>query len=161
MFLTNWKVMPFLASAGMSGTSFLLRSGRMTVLMPACLAARIFFLQAADGQDQAAEGDLAGHGDVGADGFLQEQADAESGEHGDARAGAVLRDRAGGDVDVDVGLRELLFVDAEGLGVGLDDGEGGLALSFMTSPIWPVSRMPPLPGMAADSMKSISPPTGV
>ena len=44
VFLTNLKVRPFLASAGTSGRSFLFLAGRMTVFMPACLAARIFSL---------------------------------------------------------------------------------------------------------------------
>ena len=31
-----------------------------------------FFLDAADGEDEAAEGDFAGHGQIRADGFIQE-----------------------------------------------------------------------------------------
>src|SRR5205807_10121846 len=53
-----------------------------------------FFFEAADGEDQAAQGDLAGHGDVGAGGLVEHEG-REAGEHGGAGAGAVLGDRAG------------------------------------------------------------------
>ncbi len=42
IFFTNLNLRPFFASVGTSGISFLFLAGRMTVLMPACFAARIF-----------------------------------------------------------------------------------------------------------------------
>lgn len=42
VFFTNLNFIPFLASAGISGISFLFLSGSITVLIPACFAARIF-----------------------------------------------------------------------------------------------------------------------
>src|SRR4051812_36377328 len=60
-------------------------------------------LEAADRQDAAAQGDLAGHGDGLADGDA-EQGAGHGGGHGDAGARAVLGDGALGEVDVDVDL---------------------------------------------------------
>ncbi len=39
--------------------------------------------------------------------------------------------------------------------------KAAVADSFITSPICPVSMIPPLPGIREASMKRISPPTGV
>ena len=63
------------------------------------------FLDAADGQHQAAQADLAGHGGIAADGAVGHERD-ERHEHGDARAKPVLRDRARRHVHIDVALLE-------------------------------------------------------
>src|SRR5206468_11281535 len=79
-------------------------------------------LDAADGQDVSAQGYLARHRNI-----LPHRALREHGDHRrckrDARTGAVLRDRAFGDVYVYVVLLEILFGDVEfaraRLGVGV------------------------------------------
>lgn len=76
-----------------------------------------FFADASDGEDFAAEGDFAGHGEVGADGSFAECGD-EGGEKGDTGGGPVFGDGAFGDVDVDIeaeffGRVELLLVGAK------------------------------------------------
>ena len=84
-----------------------------------------FFLEAADGEDRAAEADFAGHGEVVADGFAGVET-CEGGEHGDACAGAVFGDGTCGDVDVDIVLAEGAAGDAEGVGAAADETHGGL-----------------------------------
>src|SRR5581483_7000361 len=66
----------------------------------------------------------AGHGDIGAGGLVEHER-GEAREHRGAGAGAVLGDRAGGDVDVDVALGEELGVDAHLLGAGANERVGG------------------------------------
>ena len=83
------------------------------------------FLDAADGQDLAAQGDLAGHGDVAADGAPR-GVGRERGDHRDAGGRAVLGDGAGGDVHVDGLALEHLGIDVESLGVGPHVRHGGL-----------------------------------
>lgn len=88
-----------------------------------------FFLDSADGEDESAEGDFAGHGDVGAGGAVGEEG-GECGVHGDAGGGAVFGDGTGGDVDVDVGFGKEVFGDAEREGVVFEKGESGLGGFF-------------------------------
>src|SRR5208282_3980509 len=65
-------------------------------------------LDPADGENLAAKGDFAGHGDVAAHGVLGEGAD-DGIADGDTRGGAVLGDGAFGDVHVDInGAVEIL-----------------------------------------------------
>ena len=73
--------------------------------MPARLGGEDLLLDAADRQHFAAQRDLAGHRDVVADRPPGEQRD-ERRHHRDAGGRAVLRDRAGRHVDVEVGLLE-------------------------------------------------------
>ena len=96
----------------------------MTISAPARWAARILRLEPADRQHPAAEGDLAGHRHVLADGDAGEGADHRR-RHRDARGRTVLGDAAGRDVDVQGVLLEHLALDAELRGVGPDPGQGG------------------------------------
>ena len=105
------------ASSGMSSKSRWLRAGSITRLMPARARRQHLLLDAADRQHQAAQADLAGHGDVAADGAVGQQR-GQRHEHGDARARPVLRHRARRHVHVDVALLEAARVDAE------QDGRG-------------------------------------
>lgn len=76
-------------------------------------------LEAADGQDLAAEADLARHGNVGVDARLCHERD-EGRQDGDARARAVLADRALGHVQVDVALGRAA---EDNVGLGRGDPE--------------------------------------
>ena len=82
-------------------------------------------LDAADGQHLAAQGDLAGHGDVVAN-RPPRGVGRERGDHRHAGGGPVLRDGAGGHMDVHRPSLEELRVDAEGLRVGPHVRHGGL-----------------------------------
>ena len=107
--------------AGISSTSRRLRSGSTTRWMPGALRGEHLLLDAADRQHLAAQRDLAGHRDVGRGAAPGEQR-GERGHHRDARRGPVLRHRAGGHVQVQVGLREELRVEAELAGVRAQPG---------------------------------------
>ena len=63
------------------------------------------FPNAADRQDPARERDLAGHGEIGLDGRVAEQAD-QSGGDGHARGWPILGDGPRRDVNMEVGLVE-------------------------------------------------------
>ena len=73
-------------------------------------------LHAADREHAPAEGGLTRHRRVGTHAAAREQRD-ESGEDGDAGAGAVLGDGAGGHMDVDVLTLDHAGLDAEPFGV--------------------------------------------
>ena len=62
---------------------------------------------ATNGEDVAAQGDLAGHGDVGSTSDAGEETQ-EAGEDGDPSGGAVLGNGTSGDMEVNVGLLELV-----------------------------------------------------
>src|SRR4051794_23340346 len=81
-------------------------------------------LEPADREDPAAEGDLAGHGEVLPDGDPGEGRDHGRG-HRDPGGRAVLGDRAGRDVDVEGLLLERLPSDPERRGVGPDPRQAG------------------------------------
>ncbi len=85
----------------MSSRSPRLRSGRITSVRPAAWAASDLLLEPADRQHPTLEGDLAGHPDGVLDRAAREQR-GERRDHRDARAGAVLGDRSGRDVDVEL-----------------------------------------------------------
>ena len=70
------------------------------------------FLEAADGQNPAAERDLAGHGDLTLHRDSGHQRD-DSGCHGDAGRGPVLRGCTLGNMHVNVALLEKRRLDAE------------------------------------------------
>lgn len=82
-------------------------------------------LDAADGEDEALEGDFAGHGELAAHGFAPQQG-SQRGEHCDPRRGAVLGDGAGGDVNVEVLAGEEVIGQAEAIGVRVQVGARGL-----------------------------------
>ena len=69
-------------------------------------------LQAADRKHPALQGHLAGHADGVLHGPARKQR-RECGRHRDPGAGAVLRDRAGGHVDVEGRVLEVVLVEAE------------------------------------------------
>ena len=147
-------------SSGMSSKSLRLRAGSMTRLTPARCGRDDLLLDAADRQHQPAQGDLAGHRRVGADGAVGHQRHQRH-EHGDARARPVLRRRAGRHVNVDVGLLEPGRIDPEAVARFLTMLSAACALSFITSPSCPVRMSRPFPGVAVASMNRMSPPTGV
>jgi len=62
-----------------------------------------FFLEAANGQHETAQGDFARHCDIGAHGAVAEER-GDGGEHGDARGRAIFGHGASGLMDVDVGV---------------------------------------------------------
>ena len=83
------------------------------------------FLDAADREDVAPEGDLSGHGHVPADLGVRAQGDEGRGD-GHAGRRPVLGDGALGDMDVEIVLLEEPVVDAEFPGVGPGIAQGGL-----------------------------------
>ncbi len=83
------------------------------------------FFDAADGQDAAAQRDLARHGNVGAHGRVQQERGDDS-EERDAGRGPVFRDGALGDVQVQVDVLEPLGVEPQPVGARADEADGGL-----------------------------------
>ena len=81
--------------------------------------------------------------------------------HRDACRWAVLGDGAGGNVDVQVLLRQKIRRNPELGGALPDVAESGAGRSCITLPNWPVSVRWPLPGISDASMKSTSPPASV
>ena len=147
-------------ASGTSSRSPSLRFGRMTVGQPETAGRQHLLLDAADRQHQPAQRDLARHAHIFADRPAGQQADQRRG-HGDARAGAVLGSGAGRDVQMDVRLGEELLVDAVVFRRFRTQLMAACADSFITSPSWPVSMKPLLPGMRVASRNRTSPPTGV
>ena len=145
----------------MSSRSRRLRAGSITVVMPARSAASTFSLTPPIGSTRPRRlisPVIATSLRTGRSRQQRRQRD----EHRDAGARAVLRRRAGRHVDVDVGLLEQLSVAMpSGAARALTSESAACALSFITSPSWPVRMSLPLPGMRAASMKRMSPPTGV
>src|SRR6266481_4818307 len=84
-----------------------------------------FFLDAADGENFAAQGDFAGHGDIAANGNFGEGAD-DGIANGDAGGGAILWDGAFGDVHVDIDVAVEILGEAEGVGTRANEAHGGL-----------------------------------
>ena len=83
------------------------------------------FLQPADGEDLAPQGDLTGHGQAVAHALAgQDRGDGR--EHGNARARAFLGLGPGRDVDVDVHSLQPRGVDAVAVRVGLEEAQGRL-----------------------------------
>ena len=87
------------------------------------------FLKPADGQNLAAQGDFAGHGNGVAHRHTGQHGDDRS-HHGDTRRGAVLGRSALGDVDVDIALGEQVGLDAKVCRTGLDEALCGLDRLF-------------------------------
>jgi hypothetical protein len=83
------------------------------------------FLDAADGEDAAAEADFSGHGEVGAESSLGEEGGQGECE-GETGAGAVFGGGSGGDMDVEVEPVEVGEVDLEVFGLGAEEADGGL-----------------------------------
>ena len=94
-------------------------------LDPGPLGRQDLLPDAAHRQDAAGKGQLAGQGHVPAGGPAGEQGEQGQGD-GDPGGGPFFGDGPGGQVDVDVTLGEEVRVQAEGLGVAADIGEGGL-----------------------------------
>ena len=119
------------------------------------------FFEAADGQDFAAKCDFAGHGDIAPDGDVRERA-ADGGRHGDAGGGAVLRDRAFGDVEVDI---EIAVEIARAGRVGASgSGRSSWRLGRIPASLrraLPVTVSLPLPSIRVASVVRIWPPTSV
>ena len=99
--MTGWNVICSRTSSGTSSRSPRLRSGRITVGEAGRVRGEHLLLEAADRQHPALQRDLAGHADRVLDGAPGEQR-RQRGGHRDAGARAVLGDRAGGHVDVEL-----------------------------------------------------------
>ena len=65
--------------------------------------AQTFFFQPANWENESAQSDLTGHGDIGTHGSIAEKR-SERGEHGDAGGRSIFRHGAGGNVHMDVVL---------------------------------------------------------
>src|SRR5205823_3350990 len=96
--------------------------GQDHVGQPGCVRRQHLLLEPADRQHAALEGDLAGHPHRVLDRAAGQQG-CQRGRHRDAGTRAVLGDRPGGYVDVELALVEGLLVDAEIFGVAADVGE--------------------------------------
>jgi DNA mismatch repair protein MutS2 len=135
-------------------------SGTMTRLMPARCAARTFSLRPPMGSTRPRSVISPGHRHVVPDADPGEERD-ERREHRDARARAVLRHRAGGDVDVEVALVEEVLRDAPAVGVGAHVAERGLgALLHDVAELTRERELAACRHRVA-STNRISPPTGV
>ena len=95
------------------------------LLEPRPVGRQDLLLDPAHGHHQAAQRDLAGHGDVVPDTSLGELRDQRH-HHGDARRGTVLTDGPGRHVDVEVRLGEEVRLQPQGLGLGPGEGQRGL-----------------------------------
>src|SRR5581483_9371434 len=84
---------------------------------------------AADGQHQAAQSDLAGHGDLGAHRCVAEER-SYGGEHRDTSGRSVFRHRAGRNMNVKIGVFEDSRVDVQLTRAAFDKAEGGLRALF-------------------------------
>ena len=118
-------------------------------------------LDAADRQHPARQRDLAGHRQVGADRTARQRR-RQRRHHRDARRRAVLRDRAGRHVQVDLGvLVERADRRRSATRCARNHDSAIRADSFITSPSWPVSVSWLPPAMRDASTNRTSPPTGV
>ena len=84
-----------------------------------------FFLEAANGEDLAAEGDFSGHCQVAAHRNFAERA-GDGGSNGDAGGGAVFGYGAFGNMDMEIESSVEVTSEAEAMGAGADVGERGL-----------------------------------
>src|SRR5579862_5399299 len=84
-----------------------------------------FFLDAADGENLAAQSDFTGHGHIAADGDAGEGAD-DGGADGDARGRAVLGNGAFGDMHVNINVAVEILGQAELVGARAHVAHGGL-----------------------------------
>ena len=128
------------ASPGMSSRSLSLRAGSITVVMPARSAASTFSLMPPTGSTsprRLISPVIAMSLRTGRAGQQRGQRD----EHRDPRARAVLRDRAGRHVDVDVDFSEHLRP-TRAPARALTSDSAACALSFITSPSCPVRIRP-------------------
>jgi len=127
-FFAKVKVILAFASLGISAMSLRFRAGSMTVVIPARFAARIFsfrpptgiLFQTADRQYQSLEGNLTGHRHIRSRRPALQQRH-QRGEHRHPRRRPVLRHGAGRYMDMVVVSGELLRIDIQAFGAGLDD----------------------------------------
>src|SRR3954451_5406582 len=117
-------------------------------------------LDAADREHEPAKRRFAGHRHIPSDPDAGEER-GERGEDGDARGGAVLRDRARREVDVDVLLLEEAGIDAELLRLVARVAQRRLAGLLHHVAELAGERDAPLPCILVHSMKSRSPPAAV
>ena len=137
MLSTRTSLIDLRISSGMSRRSFSFLRGRMTILAPGEVRGQDLALEPADREDPTAEGDLAGHRHVLADGDAGQGAH-DGGGHRDPGRRTVLRDAAGRHVDVQGVLLEDLARDAELAAWARVHDRPARADSRMTSPSWPV-----------------------
>lgn len=104
---------------------FLIACGDDDVFCASAACGDDFFLDTADGEDVADEGDFSGHGKASGDGFLAEEGE-DGGDNGDTSGGAIFGDSASGEVDVEFGFFKCFLFDAESFCVGSDVAERDL-----------------------------------
>ena len=158
---TNVKVIRSRTSAGMSRRSFALPSRHNHFTQPGAIRGQHLFLHPADFERLAAQRDFAGHRHVATHAAATEHA---RDRQRDREAGTrpVLRNRTGGEVDVQVGVAELTL--RRSAAALLRDRTYEYAASTdsrITSPSWPVTVSRPVPGILSASISISSPPFGV
>ena len=128
---TRWKVNSAFTSAGSSTKSLELCRGNSTVSIPAPSGGENLLANAADGQDAAGEGHFAGHRQVAPDRFATEKAEQGRGDR-HTRRRSVFRHRAGGDVNMNIGLAHPRRIELERIRVATEIAQGRLGARAST-----------------------------